>query len=95
MLDDLSSLKKKIKERKVLTNRIKKTIIKKLNLELIPDEIDDDEPLFAMGLGLDSIDALELVLAIEEEFGITISSEDVEAFRSVNAIADYVNKERR
>ena len=45
-----------------------------------------------MGLGLDSIDALELVLAVEEEFGITIGDEDIEAFRSVNSVADYIEK---
>ncbi|MGQ9535369.1 MAG: acyl carrier protein [bacterium] len=83
----------KIKERKNLTNRVKETIIKELNLELTPREIDDDEPLFAMGLGLDSVDALQLVLAVEEEFGITISEEDIEAFRSVNSIADYIQQQ--
>lgn len=89
-----SDLLKKIKDRKNLTNKVKETLIKELNLELIPEEIDDDEPLFAMGLGLDSVDALQLVLAVEEEFGITISEEDIEAFRSVNSIADYIQQQK-
>lgn len=84
-----------VNERKNLTKRIKKMIIKQLNLELNSEEIDDNEPLFGMGLGLDSVDALELVLGVEEEFGITIGDEDIEAFRSVNSIADYITTKRK
>ncbi|NWF75101.1 MAG: acyl carrier protein [Nitrospirae bacterium] len=76
---------------------LKKLIIKRLKLEDInPDEIEDDGPLFGEGLGLDSIDALELVVALEKNYGIRIPDEDVgkEAFRSVNALADYIMKQK-
>jgi acyl carrier protein len=77
--------------------RLKRMIIESLNLEgLSPEEIEDDAPLFGEGLGLDSVDALELVVAMEKEFGIKIRSEEVgrEAFASVAALADYVDAQR-
>ena len=73
--------------------RIKKLIVERLFLEgLDPMEIGDDDPLFGEGLGLDSVDALELVLGLEQEFGIKIKSQEVgrEAFASVAALAEYV-----
>lgn len=71
-------------------------IIETLNLEEItPEEIDNDAPLFRDGLGLDSIDALELVVAIEKIFRIIIEDEDVgkRAFASINALARFVQEE--
>jgi len=58
----------------------------------LPADIDPAAPLFGSGLGLDSIDALELVVALEKTYGIRIPDEDVgkEAFASVNALADYI-----
>lgn len=80
-----------------LVMELKELIIKRLKLEdLKPDGIDDDGPLFGEGLGLDSIDALELVVALEKNYGIRIPDEDVgkEAFRSVNALAEYIMKQK-
>jgi acyl carrier protein len=79
-----------------LEEAVKELIIKRLRLEKTPEEIDETLPLFGEGLGLDSIDALELVVGLEEEFQITIPDEDVgkEAFASVNALADYIRKNR-
>ena len=58
---------------------LKKLIVATLNLDgLTPDRIADDEPLFGAGLGLDSVDALELVVALEKEFGISIASHEVD-----------------
>jgi acyl carrier protein len=77
--------------------RIKGIIVDSLRLEgLEPGKIDSDAPLFGDGLGLDSIDALELVVAMEKEFGVTISSEEVgkEAFGSVRALAAFVDTHR-
>ena len=56
------------------------------------DEIDDAAPLFGDGLGLDSIDALELVIGIEKAFGVRIQDEEVgaKAFASVNALVDFI-----
>lgn len=74
-------------------SRIKRLIVDSLRLEgLKPEAIEDDAPLFGEGLGLDSIDALELVVALEKEFGVRIQSQEVgrEAFRSVAALASFV-----
>ena len=73
--------------------RVKDMIIERLKLEgMTPDQIDDDAPLFGDGLGLDSIDALELVLGIEQSFGVKIEDEaaGMKAFKSVRALADYI-----
>ena len=79
-----------------LKNRIRKLIIEKLKLESVkPEDIKDDMPLFGEGgLGLDSIDALELVVAIEKEFGVTIGDEEVgaKAFQNLNALAAFVSE---
>jgi len=73
--------------------RIKHLLVDKLHLEgLTPESIADDMPLFGEGLGLDSVDALELVVALEKEFTLRIQSHEVgrEAFASVAALAAYV-----
>jgi acyl carrier protein len=78
-----------------LQEYLKKMIIETLNLEEVaPGEIDNDAPLFREGLGLDSIDALELVVAIEKVFNIIIEDEDVgkRAFASINALAHFVQE---
>lgn len=79
-------------------NELKTKIIDSLRLEdVTPDQIDDDAPLFGTGLGLDSIDALELVVMLEQNYGIVIK--DIEegrpAFRSVRALADFVEAKRK
>lgn len=77
----------------VLHRRVKELIINRLQLEgITPDDIDDAAPLFGDGLGLDSIDALELVIGIEKEFGVRIQDEEVgtKAFASVNALVDFL-----
>lgn len=76
-----------------LATRIKKLLVSALHLEgMSPETISDDAPLFGQGLGLDSVDALELVVALEKEFGIKIQSHEVgrEAFGSINALASFV-----
>ena len=80
-----------------LENRLKKLIVESLALEDVdPDEINTEEALFVEGLGLDSIDALELALAIQEEFGVATSPDDErnrEIFYSVKSLADFVRAE--
>jgi acyl carrier protein len=76
-----------------LKNDLKDLIISSLNLEgVTPDQIVDDAPLFQEGLGLDSIDALELAVAIERKYRVTIPDEAVgkQVFSSVSALAEYV-----
>ncbi len=76
---------------------LKKMIIDTLRLEDITvEEIDNEAPLFREGLELDSIDALELVVAIEKIFNVIIEDEDVgkKAFASVNALAMFIQDEK-
>lgn len=76
---------------------LKQLIIDTLKLEdITADEIEDEAPLFRDGLGLDSIDALELVVALEKHFQIIIENEDVgkRAFASVAALAGFIQEER-
>lgn len=78
-----------------LHTRVKRLIIERLQLEgMTPEGIDNAAPLFGDGLGLDSIDALELVIGIEKEFGVRIQDEDVgsKAFASVNSLVDFLRK---
>lgn len=82
----------------VLINDIKQMIIDTLNLEDIsPDDIETDAPLFGEGLGLDSIDALELGLAVKNRFGVHLSaeSETLRAhFFSVATLAAFVEQQQ-
>ncbi|MDR1930108.1 MAG: phosphopantetheine-binding protein [Treponema sp.] len=77
---------------------IKKLIVGALELEDIkPEDIADSEPLFGAGLGLDSIDALELGVALKKKFGVKFSAESSDNkkhFASVDALADYITAER-
>jgi acyl carrier protein len=76
--------------------RVKELIVRRLKLEIEPSTIQDDAPLFGEGLGLDSIDALELVLGLEQEFGIKVEDEEVgvKAFASVNALVDFIEQKK-
>ena len=68
-----------------------------MNLEdITPEEIDNDAPLFGSGLGLDSIDALELIVLIEKKYGIKLKdpSKGKEVFQSVNVMAKYIAENR-
>ncbi len=78
----------------VTVGQLKAMIVQKLNLKGVTAEaLGDDDPLFGTGLGLDSVDALELVLAIESEYGIQIQDAEVgrEAFASAQVLCDFVN----
>src|SRR5262249_21951201 len=75
---------------------IKHAIVRSLRLPMTPDEIGDATPLFGAGLGLDSIDVLELVLEIERSFGVSIGDEQtgMRVLGSVETIADFIVSER-
>ncbi|MBR4299459.1 MAG: acyl carrier protein [Bacteroidales bacterium] len=80
-----------------LIQTLKEQIIDALNLEEItPADIENDAPLFGAGLGLDSIDALELIVILDRYYGIKLANpaEGKEIFKSVSSIADYVAKNR-
>jgi acyl carrier protein len=76
---------------------LKEQIIEALNLEEItPEDIDNDAPLFGDGLGLDSIDALELIVILDRHYGIKLANpaEGKGIFKSISSIAEYVAQNR-
>lgn len=76
---------------------LKTKIIEVLNLEeMTPEDIDTDSPLFGAGLGLDSIDALELIVLLEKSYGIKLAnpSEGKAIFKNIRTIAEYVKEHR-
>ena len=78
--------------------KLKNEISDVLNLEgMAPEDIEDDAPLFGEGLGLDSIDALELIVLMEKNYGIKLKdpNEGKAIFRSVKTMADYIEKNRK
>ncbi len=81
-----------------LLPQVKQMIIDALRIEgMAPDEIDNDAPLFGEGLGLDSIDALQLVVAMEKEFGVVVpdAATGTTVFASVRAMAAYIAEHRK
>jgi acyl carrier protein len=83
-------------DRDALRAEVKQLLATGLRLQLAPDDIPDDAPIFGETLGLDSIDALELVVLVEDKFHVAIPDEDVgrRAFASVNALVDFILAER-
>ena len=80
-----------------LKQQIKKQIIEFLNLtDLTPEDIKDNEPLFGEGLGLDSIDSLELIVLLKREYGITIQDpkEGRKVLVDINTMVDYIVQNR-
>ena len=81
-----------------LIQQLKEQIIDALNLEeMTPDEIDANAPLFGDGLGLDSIDALELIVLLEKQYGIKLANraEGKAIFKRVASIAEYVRNKKK
>jgi acyl carrier protein len=73
--------------------RLKELLVSHLALEdITPAEIGDDEPIFGEGLGLDSLDAVEIVVLLQREFGLTIKDTEKgsEVFRSINSLANFI-----
>ena len=81
-----------------LKQELKEVIINTLQLEdIAPENIVNSEPLFGEGLGLDSIDALELSVGLKRKFGVKFSSESADNkkhFASIDALAEYINQAR-
>jgi acyl carrier protein len=81
-----------------LTTRLKQEIVAQLNLDHVKaEDIGNDDPLFGDGLGLDSIDALELIVLVNEKHGITIPNpeEGVKIFQSVRTIAEFIQANKQ
>ena len=86
-----------IMERTELKIQLKKQIIQFLNLtNLTPEDIKNDEPLFGEGLGLDSIDSIELIVLLSREYGIEIKDpkEGRKILTDINTMVDYIEKHR-
>lgn len=78
------------RRRAALTERLKGVLIQQLNLPQQADEIAEDTTLFGGGLGLDSVDALEIVVCVEGEFAIRITDQDMQSFRTLNTVVDLI-----
>lgn len=82
------------KQRQELCGEVKALLVDRLALEIDPAVIGDDQPLFGRGLELDSIDTLELAMAIEERFGVIVTDDDTESLLSLNRLVDHVESNR-
>ena len=83
-------------ETTALKEQLKKQIIEFLNLSVKPEDIKDDEPLFGAGLGLDSIDSIELIVLLSREYGISIQDpkDGRKVLVDINTMVDYIEKHR-
>jgi acyl carrier protein len=80
-----------------LKEEVKEKLIEQLNLiDVSTGDIDDDAPLFGEGLGLDSIDALEIIVLLDNDYGIRLTNPEQgkEVFYSVNTLVDFIEKNR-
>lgn len=80
-----------------LKENLKVQLIEQLNLEdLSPSDIENDAPLFGDGLGLDSIDALEIVVLLDSEYGLKLENPEdgKQIFHSINTIAEFIEKNK-
>jgi acyl carrier protein len=81
-----------------LTQELRKELIKQLNLEdMLPENFDENTPLFGEGLGLDSIDSLELVVLMDRNYGLKLKDpkEGKHVFYSIRTMAEYIHKNRQ
>ena len=85
-----SALKAQIDERAAVLTTIKEDLITRLNLPYEPEDLHEDISLLGSGLGLDSLDALEVILGIEHSFDVKVADDNISILRSINSIADYV-----
>lgn len=82
-----------IAERRQVLDKLKNSLIDRLNLYQTKEQIDDDTPLFGSGLKLDSVDATELVVMLDEEFAIRVTEGDDPSYmRNVNSLASFILK---
>lgn len=90
-----NALAMKIEERRQILDVLKNDLINRLNLPFEADDLHEDVSLLGSGLGLDSLDALEVILGIEHAFGVKVADDNIAILRSINSIVDYVLAYRR
>lgn len=88
-------VKERIAERAAVLATFKQELITRLNLPYKPEDLHEDIALLGAGLGLDSLDALEIVLCVENSFGIKIPDHSTPVLRSINTIVDYVLSQKK
>lgn len=86
----LEETKRKAEQRQQMCTEVKELLVDRLALDIEPAVIGDDQPLFGRGLELDSIDTLELAMAVEDKFGVTITDDETESLLSLNRLVDHV-----
>ena len=94
MVATLEETTSRAKARQHLCGEVKALLVDRLALDVNPELIGDDQPLFGRGLELDSIDTLELAMAIEESYGVTITDDETESLLSLNRLVDHVEANR-
>ena len=95
-MTSLSDLEAQVAPREALLDRLRGLLVERLHLAREVDELDPDAPLFGSGFGLDSLDAVELVVCLESEFGVRVNDAVAlrQVFRSLNTMTDLVLAER-
>jgi acyl carrier protein len=81
--------------RQELCADVKALLVERLTLDVDPAMIGDDQPLFGRGLELDSIDTLELAMAVEDRYGVVVTDDDTESLLSLNRLVDHLEAERK
>ena len=94
MVSTLAATAEVAHARQEVCEEVKVLLVERLTLDIEPKLIGDDQPLFGRGLELDSIDTLELAMAIEEKYGVLITDDDTDSLLSLDRLVDHVQANR-
>jgi len=85
-----AATRQRIDARAEIIARVKRNLINRLSLPYTEDDLHEDVSLLGSGIGMDSLDALEVILGIEQEFGVKIEEGNISVLRSINSLVDYL-----